>query len=156
MRTACAQGWPRVLAICPGREPAMKIIATALTTRIARTIQAKMSRVGISVSSRGLEPVRNRDLTPVAVQPIGVADVVQPFQHDGGAALQELRRPQEGGAESERFAHERPQHRAVAAVAVDLLVPVALYAQGEGGRQELVGHEIQMELVAASVVGRRV
>src|SRR6266851_3479974 len=134
----------------------MKIIATALTTSIASTIQAKMSRMRISVSSPALKPVRDRDLTPVAVQPVGVADVVQPFQHDGAAALQELGRPQERRTEPKRFAHEGTEHRAAAAVAVDLLVPVALHAQGEGGRQELVGHEVEMELVAALVVGGRV
>src|SRR5260221_12358074 len=41
--TACAHGCPRVLAMCPGSEPAMKNIASALAMRTRRTIQAKMS-----------------------------------------------------------------------------------------------------------------
>src|SRR5580704_4041776 len=101
----------------------------------------------------GLEPVRNRDLPPVTVQPVGIADVMQPLQHDGATSLQELRRPQQRGAEAERFSHEGSQHRTAAAVPIDLLVPVTLRAEREGGRHELVDHEIEMELVAALVVG---
>src|SRR5260221_5353089 len=55
MRTACAHGWPRVLAMWPGKEPAMKIIAMALTTRMASTIQAKRSRVDIEAWPPSLE-----------------------------------------------------------------------------------------------------
>ena len=39
----------------------------------------------------------NGHLSPVAVQSVAVADVVQPLEHDGAAALQELRCPQERG-----------------------------------------------------------
>src|SRR5258706_14226936 len=42
--TACACGWPRVFAMCPGSQPAMQNTAITLATRMKRTIQAKMSR----------------------------------------------------------------------------------------------------------------
>ena len=41
--TACAHGWPRLLAMCPGSDPAMKKIAMPLATRMSKTIQAKTS-----------------------------------------------------------------------------------------------------------------
>src|SRR5688572_28897279 len=54
MRTACAQGWPRVVAMCPGREPAMKIMAIALAIRMRSTIQAKTSSVDMPLPQLAL------------------------------------------------------------------------------------------------------
>jgi hypothetical protein len=41
--TACAWGWPRDFAICPGSQPAMQITPIALASRMTSTIQAKTS-----------------------------------------------------------------------------------------------------------------
>jgi transposase InsO family protein len=48
------------------------------------------------------EPERHLDHAPVAVQAVGLADVMQPFQHDRGFAFEGFRRPQYGGAKTER------------------------------------------------------
>src|SRR5258706_15626064 len=50
--TACACGWPRVLAMCPGSQPAMQNTATTLATRMIRTIQAKISSPLIAPSRK--------------------------------------------------------------------------------------------------------
>src|ERR1700722_11073405 len=77
--TASAHGCPRVLAICPGREPAMQNTPIALAIRTMRTIQAKMSRPDISVPSTGrlrfgklpfaVQDFRSRTIEPHRVVP---------------------------------------------------------------------------------------
>src|SRR5262245_60816144 len=100
-------------------------VADASAVPDSKPIAAR--RVGRAIS----ESPGHRNLTPVSPEGVGGREVARPFEDQGKATAELFGHPQQRRPEPGGLRHERPEHSARSAVSLDLLVPVALHADGE-------------------------